>query len=898
MVPATALIRLSVACVVAAWTAAPLAADGGTPPSRRTDAEGVATLAPTRTPGAMVIDGRLSEVVWQQAEATTGLRQRDPNEGQPETERTEIRVAYDDEALYVGARMHDGEPARIVRQLSRRDADANSDTITIYLDPQHDHRTGVLLRVSAAGSQADALLYDDNSRDYAWDGVWDAAVSVEEGSWCAELRIPFSQLRFRPGSRQTWGLNVSRYIQRKNEEAWWELVPKTESRLASAMGHLAGVDDVPPKRHLDLLPYIRTGIDQSGSLAPGNPLRGGTEVFAGVGLDAKWGLTSSLTLDAAVNPDFGQVEVDPAVVNLTAFETFYEEKRPFFIEGGQLYTNFGRNGLLLYGRFGATYPSLYYSRRIGRAPQLAPDGAFVDSPVATTILGAGKLTGRTAGNWNIALLDALTGREFAQVADGTARSDWEIEPLTNYIAARASRDFGRQGSVGFLATSVIRNLRTEQQQMSLPDTAMVFGGDGHVFFDRKRTWVASGSFAGSWVAGEPAAMLRLQRASARYYQRPDADHLALQPGATALSGWTGQVNVNRRAGRLLLDGALWAVSPGFEANDLGYSPHADRIGGHLGLIWRKTTPDRFSRSRDLTVLKWWVANFGGDKQVDATQVSLSAEFHNYWQAQLSGYYSTASQDDRLTRGGPSAERLAFRQVDAYVSTDQRKTLSATLYGDYGWNRGGAWGWDGTLSLRLKPSQALTIESGPQVSKGHTLLQYVRTVNDDYATATYASRYVFADIDQVEVSLPTRVDWMFTPRMSLQVYLQPLVSSGDYWGFKELAEPGTFNYLRYGEHIGTVDQNSLTGRYIVDPDGAGPASPFSFGDPDFNFRSARFNAVFRWEWRLGSTLYAAWTQRRETFAPVGQFGFGRDFGALAHAPADNVFMIKVAYWFNR
>ena len=877
--------------------AAAISAAGSLPP-RPTDAEGVAVVSPVRTAGPIVVDGRLSEGTWAEAGALTQLRQRNPNEGKPETERTEIRVAYDNDALYVGARMYDRQPGQIVRQLSRRDSDAESDSITIYLDPQHDHRTGVMLRVSAAGSLADALIFDDSSQDLAWDGVWDAAVAIGDDGWSAELRIPFSQLRFTPGARQTWGVNARRYIQRKNEETWWELVPKTESRVASGMGHLVGVNDVPPKRHLDLLPYARVGLDAQGTLDPGNPLRDRTSGLGGLGLDAKWGLTSSLTLDATVNPDFGQVEVDPAVVNLTAFETFYDEKRPFFIEGSRLYTNFGRNGLLLYGRFGASYPSLYYSRRVGRAPQLAADGEYVDAPSATTILGAGKLTGRLASGWNVAFLDALTGREYAQVANGVARTRPETEPLTNYIAARASREFGRRGSLGVIGTSVVRDLRTAGAEAYLPDNASVLGVDGNVFVDQKRTWVVSGSFAGSLVAGAPSSMVRLQRSSARYYQRPDAGHLALQPDATRLSGWTGQLNANRRAGALLLDGAVWAVSPGFESNDMGYSPNADRLGGHLGMIWRKTTPDRFSRSRDLTVLKWWVANFGGDTQVNAAQVSASAEFRNYWESQVSWYFSTAAQDDRLTRGGPSAERLSFRQASAYLSTDQRKLVSATLSGDYGWNDGGAWGWDGTLSVRVKPSKALSIESGPQLSRGHTLLQYVRTAVDPYATATYGARYVFGDIDQTEVSLPTRVNWMFTPRASLQLYVQPLLSVGDYWGFKELARPRVFDYARYGTDIGTIALNETSNRYSVDPDGGGPASPFSFTNPDFNFRSVRFNAVFRWEWRLGSTIYVAWTQRREDYADTGAFNLGGDLRALSRSPSDNTLMVKVAYWFSR
>lgn len=870
---------------------APLCAENRAGP----DAAGV--VASMRSNAPIVIDGRLSESIWKDGRPLGQLLQKNPDEGKDASEKTEVRIAYDDAALYIGARMFDREPRQIIGELGRRDTSSNSDFIRIFLDPQHDHRSGVVLGVNPAGSMTDGLIYDDVNQDLSWDGVWEAAASVDDMGWCAEIRIPFSQLRFSPGKSQTWGFNIRRFIQRKNEEDWWQLVPKTESRLASGMGHIEGLDGIPEQRHLELLPYVRAGISLSNTVASGNPFHDGSKPSGGAGFDAKWGLASNLTLEATVNPDFGQVEVDPAVVNLTAFETFYQEKRPFFIEGARLYSNFGRNGLLLYGNMGARFPSLYYSRRIGRTPQGFAAGDYVDSPAATTILGAGKLTGRTASGWNVTLLDALTGNEHAQVAAGADRSTVQVEPFSNYFAGRATRDFGRRGGFGILATSVMRSFSTLALNERLPQRAAAVGGDGHLFFDKKQTWVASGSFAGTLVSGDPAAMVRLQRSSARYFQRPDGQR-SVNTAATSLSGWAGDVEVNRRSGNVLLDFAVWGISPGFESNDLGYSPAADRIGSHFGMIWRKTKPDGLTRARDLTFIKWWTWNFAHDVQADAFQLSGSATLLNYWDVQAAVYASRAVQDDRLTRGGPSALRLPYRELDFYVISDQRKSVSLQLSAGYGSNGKGGWSGYGNPALVFRPNPALRIESGPEISRGVALLQYVKTAIDPTATATYGSRYVFSNLVQTEVSLPTRISWTFTPRASLQAYLQPLISCGDYYGFKELARPRVFEYHSYGADVGAIALDGASGRYTVDPDEAGPAVPFSFANPDFNYRSLRFNVVFRWEWRLGSTLYLVWTQQREDYAEVENFRIGRDLRSLFQAPSDNVLMVKMAFWLGR
>lgn len=867
-------------------------------PAATGSAAGTGMATASRAVGSIVLDGRLSEEAWALARPADSFLQREPDEGKGATERTEIRIVYDADALYVGARMFDSEPARIVRRLVRRDTEPRSDSVTILIDPHHDHRSGYSFRVAASGAVTDRTLYNDTNQDDSWDGVWDAAVSVDEQGWTAEIRIPFSQLRYGSQDDQTWGFNAIRYVQRRNEEDWWQLVPMKETRFVSQFGHLGGLTGIRTKSHFELLPYASAGAEATGSADSANPYTSGAGALAGAGLDLKWGLTNSMTLDGAVNPDFGQVEVDPAVVNLTAFETFYQEKRPFFLEGANLYSSFGRNGLTLYGRFGARYPSLYYSRRIGRAPQGLADGEFVDVPDATTILGAAKLSGRTASGWNVAALDAFTSREQARVTTSGSQTKVDVEPVTNYFAGRARRDFGQRGGIGVIGTSVERNLGTAALSSRLVNRAYAVGTDAYGFLDAKRTWVLSGSTAATWVSGEEAAITRLQRSSARYYQRPDAEHLAFDPTLRSLSGWSGEVNLNRTTGNVLVDVALWGISPGFESNDIGYSPAADRIGTHLGLIVRKTTPDRFSRNRELTFIKYYNWNFQGDVIGDYATVQGYVTWPNYWNTFASVGYQPRVYDDRFTRGGPVVRRLDYRDVSAGVSTDRRKTVSFDVSGSYGTNLQGGWASSVDTSVTVRPSSSLTLSVGPVFSRGNTIGQYVRSVADDTATATYGGRYVFANLDQTEIAMSTRVNWTLSPRMSLQVYAQPLVSVGDYTGYKELAQPRTFDFFRYGTDVGTISKNPDNGVYTVDPDGAGPARSFAFSDPTFNFRSIRLNTVFRWEWRLGSTLYVVWTQQREDAETEGRLLLGHDLRSMFRAPGDNVFMVKMTYWFSK
>ena len=844
------------------------------------------------------IDGRLTEEAWTTAPVADGFTQRDPDEGRPATERTEVRILFDDTAVYVGARMFDGEPAQITRRLSSRDSDADADRLTIYLDPMRDKLTGAIFRVSAANVQQDAALYNDSWWDPTWDAVWQSQVSMDAQGWSAEIRIPLSQLRFTNAERQTWGINVERFVRRKNEYSWLEMVPKNENGNASRMLELTGLDGMHPRRNLELLPYVAGRAEFIKPSTAGNPFNDGSRGFGAAGLDMKLGLSSNLTVSATVNPDFGQVEVDPAVVNLTAFETFFDEKRPFFLEGSQIFNNFGRGGANDYWGFNNSEPQIFYSRRIGRTPQLAASGDYVDAPTATTILGAAKLTGKTSGRWSLGFLQAMTGEETARTSASGLAARSVVEPLTSYSVARVQRDIGTRTGLGFLATSVSRQLNTQAARDGLSSEAFVVGTDAYWFLDRDKEWVVTGDIATSRVAGTTTLIEKLQRAPQRYYQRPDEPHVHLDATLTSLSGFTGRLNLNRNRGNWRVNAALWTGSPGWESNDLGFHSTGDRAGAHAVLFVQGTTPHRFSRSRCVWVAKSWTWNFAREVQSDTWNMQARNNFMNYWSAGINAGYGRRTLDDRLTRGGPSAESPSNSFVNLQGNTDSRQWLSVSSSYNQNWRESGAWSRNASVSLNFKPSPRLTISTGPQWNRNHSIAQYVTTITDARATNTFGGRYVFGGLEQSQLTMTTRVSVIVTPKVSMQVFAQPLIAVGDYGDFKELARPRSYDFLHYGATGGSIAYDSVARSYAVDPDGTGAAPGFSFDNPDFNFKSLRLNAVFRWELKPGSAFYAVWTRQQVDLSNPGVFVPGRDARALFGARGDDVFLVKMAYWLGR
>lgn len=823
----------------------------------------------TETPPS--IDGKLDEPSWQAASAASGFRQEEPHEGEPATERTEVRILYDDSCLYVGVRLFDSQPEHIVARLSRRDDDPDADRFTFYVDALHDHLTGAAFEVSAAGAQRDAIISNDTNRDSSWDAVWDAAVSIDKDGWVAELRIPLSQLRFLKADHQVWGFNLERSIYRKNERDWYELVPRKESGLASRMAELTGIDGVRPHSALEIVPYVVGRSDFIKPVLSPNPFNDGSRYHATAGFDLKYALRPNILLNATVNPDFGQVEIDPAVVNLGAFETFFPERRPFFIEGAQLFSNFGFLGANNRYGFNRDEPNLIHTRRIGRFPQGNATGDFVDIPQGTTILGAAKLTGKTTHDWSFGVLEALTAREYANTETDGTRSRTEVEPLTNYFAGRLLKEFGAgRSGIGTLVTSVNHQFQDPALKDLLTRRANVVGVDGYHFLDSDREWVVNGRFAFSDVAGTSQSIERLQLEPQRYFQRTETPQVSFDPSRTSMRGWTGDININRNQGAWNVNAALWAVSPGFESGDLGFHFNGDVWGSHVALFWKQISPDAFTRYRDITFAKFYVWDYGNARLTDGVMTFGNMTFLNYWNMGGTVGLFRKAQSDRLTRGGPPTLELPNGFANLYWNSDSRRKIVLHLNGSRNWNESRGNAADGGVSVEWKPTPRASISTGPYYSHSINTAQYVSTIDDDTATATHGKRYVFARLEQKQLSIDTRVNVLFTSKTSLQVYMQPLAVVGHYLDFKSLARPKTFDFDPY------------------------PDVPVN---PDFNFKSLRVNAVFRWEWRLGSALYVAWTQQRQDFRDPGNFEFGRDVGRVFTGPADNVFMIKLTRWLN-
>jgi hypothetical protein len=473
-----------------------------------------------------------------------------------------------------------------------------------------------------------------------------------------------------------------------------------------------------------------------------------------------------------------------------------------------------------------------------------------------------------------------------------------VEPLTNYFVVRMQRDIGRRAGAGFLATAVSRRLDTAAMRDTLASDAYVVGGDGYWFLDGDREWVVTGKLAGSHVHGTPAMIARAQRAPQRYYQRPDAPHVLLDPTRSSLDGFSGRVNLNRNSGLLHVNAALWAVSPGFESNDLGFHGTGDRAGGHTVVMWRDVTPGRFIREWNAWGAKWWTFNFNRELQGDGWNTWSWVQFRNYWNVNGGVSGTRRVQDDRLTRGGPSAILPARWSWNLNLNSDSRKWLSVSSGVNRLWTDEGGWVKNAHLSLNFKPSPTLTVSTGPQWNEQWVIAQYVQSVTDPTAAATYGGRYVFGNLSQKQLTMTTRVNVILTPRLSIQVFAQPLVAVGDYQNFKELAAPRTFAFHSYGSGASLLSFDPASGNYEIDPDGAGAASTFSFQNPDFNFKSLRVNAVFRWELKPGSTFYAVWTRQQQDVAHPGHFSLGRDTSALLTAPGDDILLVKMAYWIGR
>lgn len=836
------------------------------------------------TSGSIRIDGRLDEEAWKAATPITDFVQKEPVEGASPTEPMEVRFLFDDGALYVGARMHSRKPAAIQAPLGRRDeADAQAEYFLISLDTYLDHRTAYTFGVTASGVRLDRFHRQDDeepsSIDLGWDPVWQAKTQMDDEGWTAELWIPYSQLRFTDQPAQVWGLNVRRFAPNLNEQDDWVPIPRTDRAWASRFGELRGVEGIPSLKRIELLPFVVGSSTVNSQRNPANPFDSPYNLANRAGMDVKMGLSPGLTLQGTVNPDFGQVEADPAEVNLTALPTRFAEKRPFFIEGSQLMV--------------IAHSNVFYSRRIGAKPVGPASGDFVDYPATTTILGAAKITGRIGPRTSLGLLAAVTNEEFARVSDVATPGVRKIRvtPYATWAVARLQRElghFGSTASVGF--AGVHRSMGSGDALASLlTRDAFDYGGDLLYRF-RGGEYQLTAAAAGSYSAGDALAMQRVQRSSAHYAQRPGKSYAQFDPTMTRMLGYSILTTIERISGRHW----LWNLSPKidspqFETNDVALLNAADGFQLGSNLRYRETTPGRVFRNYSLglnTNNEW---NMAGDVAKASVAPAFSATFHNFLTASWTTTFGQLTENAQLTRGGtlmrtPSNWKSVATLANRAVS-QTRFTASVTVGGDE--NGGMQRLLSGSFSFRPGTRWMLTMT--PTLEHFIDTQQYVTALAGGPA-AEYGKRYIFAAIERHRISSQFRINFTLKPDMNLDVYAEPFASSGHYYDYGELVRPNALQRLTYGTAGTTIAAQPTGGFKVTTPNGG-----FSLPNPDFNVRSYRSTIVLRWEWRPGSTLYLVAQQDKSATDAIGTpIGVGDVFKSLS-APGLNGFQIKTSFW---
>jgi hypothetical protein len=840
--------------------------------------------------GAMLLDGRLDERAWTDAIPVADFVQAEPNEGAAPTDGMEVRFLYDDDALWIGARMESTQGLQA--PLSRRDDGEQSEYVQVEMDTFLDRRTAYMFGITASGVRLDHYHPSDNEDDTddEFDPVWQARTSVDQGGWTAEMRVPFSQLRFNDQPERVFGLNIKRWRPNLNEQTYWVVVGRTARGWASRFGELRGIDGLQASRRLEFLPYVASSSRMTGNRDRRNPFDDGVNLAGRTGMDMKIGLSSNLTLEATINPDFGQIEADPAEVNLTVFETIFTERRPFFIEG---------NNVLEAGT-----TNFYYSRRIGARPIGDARGEYVDYPSTNTILTAAKLTGRFQSGTSIGFLGAVTDEESAETSAAGLFSDVRVAPRTAWGVARVIQEFGSEGStVGAHLTAVERDLAAQDPLAALLVRRAVTGGvDTRIRFG-DRTYEGAFNLGVTYLEGEPAAIERVQRANGHFLQRLDQPDIRLDPTRSTFSGAQIQGSLNKIAGRhWLWGGSLQIETPEFHPLDFGRLNYAGDYTGGPRLTYRETQPGRFLRAYSLGVNLNNYGHFDRDLGVRHTLGSNNSfTLTNFWVATLNVSRFFRGLDPQLTRGGPSMETPLGWNVSTSLRNQAGSSTAWSGSVDRRSNEFGERTWEFSGSVSAQPSPAFQVSVAPTYANetatnasfnGPVNRQYLSTLDGGRAE-TYGRRYIFGYVDRTTLSTQIRFNITFKPDVTLDVYTEPFAASGRYNGFGELERTRGRELRRYGTD-GTTLERLADGSVRVTDGGA----VFVLPNRDFNVRSFRSNVVLRWEWRPGSTLFVVWQQDRSSTASTGgHVGLGDLFDSLS-ASGDNVLALKTTWWLSR
>jgi len=846
--------------------------------------------------GGPELDGRLDEACWDKVEWATDFTQWEPDTGAPPSEQTAFKVLYDDHALYLAYRAFDTEPERIASLLERRDR-FPGDWVEVNIDSYNDRRTAFSFTASVSGTRGDEFISQDGDNwDGNWDPVWQLATHIDEHGWTAEVMIPFSQLRFSNEPEQVWGLQVQRRLYRKEERSLWQPKAKEDPGWVSRFGELHGIRGISSGRQLELLPYASAQGERFPEV-PGDPFRDGSKGKLAFGLDGKVGLTNDLTMDFTFNPDFGQVEADPSEINLTAFESYFSEKRPFFIEGRSIF-DFQLAPSVAGGPF--TSDNLFYSRRIGRRPQGFPnlaDTEHAEIPDFTSIITAVKMSGKTQRGLSVGVLESVTAEEKATIDFSGRRREEVVEPLSNFFVGRVQQDLDAGNTVvGALVTAVNRDVHTPA--LAFMHRAAYTGGLDVLHQWGNKIWYTALNLSYSQVRGEPQALIDTQRSSVHYFQRPDNQQADFDPTRTSLGGHGGSWRLGRSTGGgwRFETGAAWR-SPGFEINDIGFMRRADEINQFTWVGWASKNPFSIFRRVGINGNQWLNWDTGGHPLTQQVNTNFNANFRNNWQvgAGLTRLLDNISNTE--LRGGPSSRWPGEVSFNFWVNSDRRRNWTVDFggyfeEGDENWSHFTEW-WAGGS---VRPTDAVRFSVEPFFDKNRKELQYIGTRT--YSTATLDEpRYLFGSLDQETIGMTMRLEYTMTPNLTLQYYGSPFLSNGKYTQHKRITDPRA---AEYRQRFSTFSDQEITfdeakNEYRVDEDGGGP--DYSFGNPDFNFRDFNSNLVLRWEFQPGSLVYLVWQQSRGEFTSHANSSVSDGLGGLFDIDPYNVFMIKVNKWFS-
>jgi hypothetical protein len=851
---------------------------------------------------APVIDGKLDDQAWLHADFVSDFLQKEPIEGGVPSQRTEVAIVYDAEALYVGARMYAGGRADIQAVMTRRDDTGTAERIIVSLDTFRNRRTAYSFAVTAAGVRADWFHPDDAefARDHSFDPVWTAETTLGAEGWFAEMRIPFTQLRFTRGDEQRWGININRYIPHRNEDIFWVPVPKDATAWSSHFGELYGLHEIRQPLRVEIVPYLvgNMTLTSSALIAADDPFADTLAMGGRAGVDIKVGLGPSLTLDAAINPDFGQVEADPAEVNLSGFETFFGERRPFFTEGRELLAGKGK--------------AYYYSRRIGARPRGSAEGDYVYRPESTALLGAAKLTGRLPSALSIGALAAVTGQAHADTYDTAtdSRERVRIEPLATYGVLRVQQEFGRSASiVGASLAGVHRDLDAGEPLAAELVRQSLGGGVDWSLRSAGATYELSGNAGFTLLRGEPAAILARMQTPVHYFQRPDQDHVSLDGDRRSLSGLTGELWLSKRNGSWLWNLGVNAEGPGFDPNDVGQLQSSDDLGAHAQVMYRDSAPGARLHAWQLGAGAGNEWNFSGARDPGYMETFGALVLKNFWNLSAISVLFTPGVSDHATRGGPltgigwgGGSEVVLQSP---YSARHRWSVSAAYEHQQTGTRGMRIGAGATMRLADWASLSFT----PSYRRLSHNRQYIDTCGDHPDDAcmignpdTYGARYIFATVDRRELSVQTRLQFAFTPNLALDMYVEPFASSGRFYRFGELPAPGSRDLAIYGQDVGMIEridpaqapQPCLQGCVYRVTEGG---ETFTFVDPDFTYLSLRSTAVLRWEIWPGSALFVIWAQDRADALGAPGLVTPITLGEATIAPGSHTLLIKFAYWWS-